>query len=231
MTVIKGIKEHEVENSSACSMGSCSATGKANQAEHWNQAFARSAEEQLGWYEKDVSASMQLIEAADLSTGARILVAGAGNSRLLDELIRQGYTNLLASDISETALDQLHDRLGNKIEYIVDDLTNPTLLNDIEPVDLWFDRAVLHFFKEQSQQDNYHTLINQKVRMGGYIALAEFAEDGATRCSGLDVRRYSIGDMQQFLGEEFILMKNFKHLYTMPTGDTRKYNYALFQRQ
>lgn len=235
MNAIAG-KDLATKSKGVCDPGkavSCSinpGTEQINYAEHWDKAFNSNKEEQLGWFETDLSPSLRLLESAGLSKDAKILIAGAGNSRLIDEILGLGYSNIIATDISQVALDQLKNRLGEKVTYVVDDLTNPSRLKSIEPVNYFFDRAVLHFFTKSEDRTAYKRLLDTLVKPGAYIALAEFAEDGAIRCSGLDVLRYSIEDMSWFLGEEYKLIESFRFLYTMPSGDTRPYNYGLFKR-
>ena len=52
-------------------------------------------------------------------------------------------------------------------------------------VDLWHDRAVLHFFVKKNQQEAYFDLLKSKIRSGGYVIFSEFAKDGAKKCCGL----------------------------------------------
>ena len=200
---------------------------------HWDKAYARVDESKLGWYEDDVSATMRLIKKAGIGPGSRLLTVGAGSTTLIDTLLEHGYNNLLANDISDVALQSLQARIGklqNKVTWIVDDLTNTTILNDINPVDLWIDRAVLHFFTEVADQNTYFRLLHKLVHKYGYVILAEFNMDSADKCSGLPVHRYSAKMLQEKLGEDFNLVTSFDYNYTMPSGDSRTYIYTLFQR-
>lgn len=204
-----------------------------NYKEHWNKAYERVSADQLGWYEKDVSPTMQLIKKAGIGPSSRLLSVGAGSTTLIDTLLEHGYDNLLATDISDVALQVLQTRIGNlhnKVEWIVDDLTNATLLNDIQPVDLWIDRAVLHFFTEEDDQETYFRLLRNLVHKYGYVILAEFNLESAEKCSGLPVHRYNTEMLQNKLGENFNLITSFDYDYTMPSGDSRTYVYTLFQR-
>jgi len=152
---------------------------------------------------------------------------------LIDELLEQKYTNITATDISEVALDLLKDRLedeASSVKFIIDDLTNPTLLKDVNSFDLWIERAVFHFFTESKDQDTYVNLLTDKVKKGGHLILATFSLHGASKCSGLPVRKYSKLMLTEKLKEGFELVEHFEHLYTMPSGDTRPYLYTLFKR-
>ncbi|MCF6271099.1 MAG: methyltransferase type 12 [Melioribacteraceae bacterium] len=202
--------------------------------EHWNKAYSNNNNDKLGWFETDVTPSLNMMEKTGLSTTARIMIVGAGSTTLIDQLLKMSYSNILATDISEISLIKLKERLGkecNKIELIVDDLTNPVVLNRVDPVHLWIDRAVLHFFTEEKEQNRYFTLLKQSVKQNGFVLFAEFNLEGASSCSGLPVKRYSKEMLIEKLGSDFRLVDSFNHIYTMPSGNKRPYIYALFKRE
>jgi len=207
---------------------------KTNLKTHWNNAYSSSINEHLGWFETDLSPSLNLIEKTNLNKAASILIVGGGTTQLVDILVDKKYTNLTVTDISDVSLTNLKNRLGEvgkKVDYIVDDLLAPKDLKNISPVDLWIDRAVLHFFTESSDQDTYFNLLKEKVQKGGYALLAEFNLNGAKKCSGLDVLRYDSNMLQEKLGKEFELIEAFDFDYTMPSGDLRPYIYTLFKKR
>jgi SAM-dependent methyltransferase len=198
---------------------------------HWDKAYSNSEQEKLGWYETDLSPTLNLISKTGLQKSAKILNAGAGSTTLIDKLLETGYTNLIATDLSEVALKQLDVRTeGNSIDFIVDDLTNPEKLLNIDPVDLWIDRAVLHFFVEEKEQDTYFDLLKNKIKSKGFVILAEFNLNGATRCSGLPVHRYSEEMLIEKIGPDFELIDSFNYNYLMPSGAERPYIYTLFRK-
>lgn len=222
--------ENQIKGKSCCS--NSSTNNNTELIAHWDNVYTTKPENQLGWYETNVQPSIQLIERTGLEKSARLFNVGAGSTRLVDELLAMDYTNLIATDISHVALEQLEERLNsNKITFIVDDLTQPTSLNTIEPVDCWIDRAVLHFFTEESDQDTYFNLLKTKVKPGGFALLAEFNLDGATKCSGLPVKRYNAEMLQEKLGVDFELSETFDYTYINPSGGERPYVYTLFQRK
>lgn len=198
---------------------------------HWDNAYTGSENEKLGWFETDLSPTLQLIDKTGLSKSARILNVGAGNTVLVDELLAQNYTQIIATDISAVSLSALAERNGKEnITTITDDLTKPVVLNTIEPVDLWIDRAVLHFFTEEKDQSAYFELLKKTIKPGGFALIAEFNLDGALKCSGLDVYRYNKEMIADELGDDFKLIEHFNFTYTMPSGGLRPYVYTLFQR-
>jgi len=202
---------------------------------HWDRVYRKTDSQKLGWYEARAEPSLQLIEKCHLSKDAAILNVGAGATTLVDELLKSGFRNVIANDISNSALEELQLRLGpreyKKVHWIVDDITNPNELQSLKKIDLWHDRAVLHFFQDKGSQDAYFNLLRKLVKNGGYVIIAAFNLNGASKCSGLPVFRYEEKMLQERLGEAFDLKEAFDYTYTMPSGDTRDYIYTLFQRK
>lgn len=203
--------------------------------EHWEHVYQKSSVDKLGWYEARSEPSLKLIERCKLEKDAAILNVGAGATTLVDELLEIGFQNIIANDISSSALEELQSRLGpeqsNMVRWIVDDLTDPDELLTLEQIDLWHDRAVLHFFQDNGSQDKYFNLLRKLVSPGGYVIIAAFNLNGALKCSGLPVFRYDAAMLQEKLGKEFQLKEAFDFTYTQPSGDTREYVYTLFQRK
>lgn len=201
---------------------------------HWNKAYLSKDVKSLGWYEDDVSATLNLIDKTRVSEEASILNVGAGSTTLVDKLLQKGFTNIIASDLSEVSLNSLKKRLGDnssKVEWVVDDLTQSTKLYDLEPIDLWIDRAVLHFFMEEKDRNKYFELLQKLIKPNGFAIFAEFSLSGASKCSGLDVYRYSNNILLDCLGNSFELIDTFDYTYKMPSGDSRPYIYSLFKRR
>lgn len=225
--------ELKKESCSITDTGCKTSDNKENLAEYWCGKYTDVDYKKLGWYELESTPSLELIIKTKVDKNATIFNVGAGSTTLIDSLLDKGYTNLIANDISSCALKNIKNRIGakqNLVEFIVDDLVNPTLLKSLPQVDIWNDRAVLHFFTEEKDQDTYFNLLKEKVKNNGFVILAEFNLQGATKCSGLDVKRYDTKMLQEKLGNDFKLLDNFNHNYTMPSGEIRKYVYTLFQR-
>ena len=205
-----------------------------NLKEHWNAAY-NAEDEQLGWFEANPMQTMELVNACDLQKDATILNAGAGTTTLIDRLIEEGYTNMIANDLSDLALDKLKQRIKKSHNYnltcIKDDLTNPQKINKLQNIDLWIDRAVLHFFLTEAEQNAYFNLIQKTVSKNGYVIIAVFSLEGAQKCCGLDLKRYNLEMLQNNLSTHFKLIKTFNHTFINPFGGERPYIYTLFQRQ
>jgi len=202
---------------------------------HWNQAYQKSPVEQLGWYEENSTPTLELIKKTNVPKEARILNVGVGASTIIDDLLKENYTHLIASDLSDVSLNTLKKRIKSedidKVQFVVDDLTNPTKLPTLNSVDLWNDRAVLHFFTTPKDQQTYFDLLRKIVKPKGFVILAEFALNGAEKCCGLDVFRYNSEMLQERLGDDFELLESSDYTFINPRGGERPYVYTLFQRK
>lgn len=207
-------------------------TEEVNFQQHWDKAYTKTPTEKLGWYEEDPSPTYKLLNEASTNLDNRIFIAGAGSTTLIDDMLNKGYSQLIASDISPVSVENLKNRIGDSgVQFIVDDLSKPTLLNNLEKVDIWIDRAVLHFLTTTEGQTAYFNLLKEKLVSGGYALFAEFTIGGATKCCGLNIKQYNNEMLQSQLGDEFELTSTFDHTYFNPNGDPRKYIYSLFKRK
>ncbi len=210
-------------------------------AEHWNDIFRTTTDAELGWYEDNVSQTLKFLDRIPTTLPLEIFLPGAGTSLLVDELLRRGH-NLVLNDISQAALDKLEERLASRkstcleagaeacIQWLHHDISRP-LPAGLPPVTLWLDRAVLHFLLLESDIKAYFDNLRAVVEPGGYVLLAEFSTDGAKKCAGLELHRYSTGEMADRLGADFDLIASEHYTYTNPKGDPRPYIYALFRRR
>jgi len=201
---------------------------------HWNKIYSKSEINKLGWYEESPKPSLDLIQKCNLKKNAAILDIGSGTTTLIGELIKEGYKNIIATDISDVALKKSRKRLkdgeAKSVKWIVDDITIPEHLTGLGKVDLWHDRTVLHFLTEENQQKGYLSTLKRLVKTDGYVIIAVFSLEGAKKCSGLDVANYNHTMISEFLGNEFELLEHFPHLYLQPSGGERPYVYTLFRR-
>lgn len=201
---------------------------------HWNEAYTKTVTQQLGWFEASCKETIDLIHKTNLPKDAMILNVGVGSSVLVDELLSDGYSNVIAHDISEKALAVLANRLkedSNKVTYLLDDLSKPLKLQHLQEIAIWNDRAVLHFFTEEKDQNTYFETLKKVVKKGGFVIIAVFALHGAKKCCGLSLQRYDAAMLQKKLGKEFELLTSFEHVFINPYNSERPYIYTLFQRK
>lgn len=202
--------------------------------EHWNKVYTNNPITQLGWYEAQSFPSVQLIERCAVPKHYPIIDIGSGTSTLISDLLELGYQNLYPIDISDVALEKAKAVLGKEraaqVHWIVDDITNPSSVLQLQNAAVWHDRAVFHFLTEEQHRQTYHSLLQKIVMPGGFVIMATFAMDGATKCSGLPVQRYSAESLSEFFGDGFRLVESSDYTYQMPSGELRPYVYTRFQK-
>ena len=200
--------------------------------EHWDTIFSSKEDAQLGWYEKDASKTLQFLENIPDWEKSAIFVCGAGTSVLSEELARRNI-KLVINDISVEALSKVKQKLGSKadaINWLCQDIAHP-ITQEMPQVDIWIDRAVLHFLLDEENIAGYFKNLKATLKAGGHAVFAEFSKNGAAKCAGLVLHRYSAEELAERLGNEFALVTHHDHVYVNPFGDQRPYIYALFKRK
>lgn len=202
----------------------------ADQRQHWEQVYATHLEDEVSWFEAFPETSLALIRSCGLSPNALILDVGAGASCLPDALLSEGYMNLAVLDVSPSALERTRQRLGDRAQsvgFIVADIVN--WRPDFQ-VDLWHDRAMLHFLISDADRAAYAESLRAAVRAGGYVIISNFAPTGPERCSGLPVVRADQSAIAHLLGPEFELLEAFEKDHTTPKGRKQRFLFTRFRR-
>jgi SAM-dependent methyltransferase len=201
-------------------------------SKHWDAIFSKKEDAKLGWYEKDTSETFKLLHKIPDWEKATVFLPGAGTSILTEDLISKGI-KLILNDISNEALNRVRQRLpaeSEKIEWLCQDIAQP--IKEPKPeVDIWIDRAVLHFLVNEEDIKGYFENLKAILKLGGHAIFAEFSMIGATKCAGLPLHRYSVDELSGHLGPSFKIVSHFDYTYINPSGDPRPYIYALFKRE
>lgn len=159
-----------------------------------------------------------------------VAVIGAGSSTLVSELVEHGYSSIIAIDIAQAALDQLRSSLGDRASNVQLLRADVRSLQLAQTVQLWHDRAMFHFLTDKRDQMAYAATAARSVSPGGSLAMAEFAPDGPTSCSGLPVARHSVASLQALFGNDFELTESFEEDHVTPAGAVQRFLYAVMIR-
>ena len=200
-------------------------------SKHWDSIFSSTEDPKLGWYEKDTSQTLELLNHIPKWKNSTVFLPGAGTSVLIEELLSKGV-KLVLNDISIEALNRVKSRLGGKckeIKWLCQDIAQP-IQDTIPDIDIWIDRAVLHFLTDEDDIKGYFENVKSTLNVGGYAIFAEFSKTGASECAGLKLHRYSIEEISENLGSSFSIVTHFNYTYINPFGDPRPYIYALYKR-
>lgn len=195
--------------------------------QHWEQVYTTKASDNVSWFQEHAEQSLQLIHSTGLGVDAAVIDVGGGASRLVDDLMDEGYKDLTVLDLSSTALEVARQRLGrysNFIHWIVGDITKAVLPES--HFDIWHDRAVFHFLTDPADRKAYIEQVLRAVRPNGHIIIATFSEDGPEKCSGLPVMRYKPESLHAEFGHDFVLLKHEKESHHTPFGTVQQFIYC-----
>jgi len=199
---------------------------------HWERMYHTLAPHEVSWYQEHPRLSLDLIHSTGASKAAHIIDVGGGTSRLVDELLAEGYQHVTVLDIAGRALELARERLGSRaaaVTWVEADITAVELPRD--GYDVWHDRAVFHFLMEPEDRRRYVETMRHAVRSNGHVIVATFALDGPTRCSGLDVVRYSPATLANEFGADFELLKSTNELHRTPLGVDQAFLYCSFRKR
>lgn len=184
--------------------------------QHWETVYETKTPDQVSWTQEKPEGSLKFIHDLGLNKDASIIDIGGGDSKLVDFLLADGYSDITVLDISGKAIERAKKRLGmlaDKVTWIESDI------NDFVPsrtFSIWHDRAAFHFLTSTEEQERYVKLVNSSVT--DFLVIGTFSEDGPLKCSGLEIQQYSESSMvDQFRGFEKIKCENENHLTPFDT--------------
>ena len=198
--------------------------------DHWDEVWDGADPDRVSWFEPRPESSLDLIESSGVGYGAGLIDVGGGASLLTRQLLDAGYEDLTVLDISVGGLAAGRGRLGpaaSDVEWIRADVRH------FEPSrtwDLWHDRAVFHFLQLAEDRAAYLATLDRCLADGGQVIFATFGPEGPERCSGLEVRRYSLESLAGELGPGFRLEDSSIQEHTTPAGGSQQFLYARFKR-
>ena len=194
---------------------------------HWESTYAATTAAERSWTEELPSTSLEWIRASGIAKDARIADIGGGASRLVDVLVGEGFTRVSVVDLSASALAEAQGRVGGQATFTQSDLfafTPSSLL------DLWHDRAVLHFLSDPSERAAYVDHVAASVEVGGSVVIACFSLAGPEQCSQLPVTRASAQDLVQLFGRRFQLAQSATVDHLTPWGKSQPFTWVRFTR-
>lgn len=199
---------------------------------HWEHVYRTKLPTEVSWYQSHASRSLDLIRRVSPPPDGPIIDVGGGTSPLVEDLLDAGYHEITVLDLSPTALAETRSRLAARartVEWVEADILEATLPR--ARYTMWHDRAVFHFLTAPADRARYVAQVRTAVRPGGFVLVATFADDGPTRCSGLEVARYSAGALHAEFGAAFRLMTSEREDHLTPSGARQAFIYCLCRVQ
>ena len=203
-----------------------------NRREQWETVYRTKNPTEVSWYQAEADLSARLIQAVVPDHSAPIIDVGGGASVLAFQLDAAGYSDLTVLDLSQAALAAAQVKLGtraDRIRWIEADILEAKL--PPAGYHFWHDRAVFHFLTDPSARAAYVAQVRRALSPSGLVLVATFAEDGPTRCSGLEVIRYSVPALHAAFGPGFGSVAAHREEHRTPQGSVQAFTYCLFQRE
>ncbi len=183
----------------------------------------------VSWWQSVPELSLGLVDETGVARDEPIIDVGAGWSTLIDHLVERGYTDLMAIDLSATALQTVRDRIGDAGEHVVLEVADVLDFDPGRQFALWHDRAVFHFLTEPDEREDYLLSLGRCVRPGGFVVVATFGPDGPLTCSGLPIVRYTHEELcAEF--PDYTLVSTSGEDHVTPWGTTQQFTAVLLQR-
>ncbi len=196
---------------------------------HWETVYKTKNPDEVSWTQEKPKTSLDFIGSFGLEKTAKIIDIGAGDSKLVDYLLSEGYENITVLDISPKALEKSKKRLGEnarKVTWIISDIT------EFEPkttYDVWHDRATFHFLTTPEQVEKYLTIARNSV--SGFLTIGTFSENGPTKCSGLEIQQYSEQKLTAVLKNGFDKILCVSEDHITPFGSAQNFLFCSFKKQ
>jgi len=204
--------------------------------EHWNRIYQTKPADSVSWFEPEPTTSLELVRACGVSTSSAVVDVGAGASRLVDGLLREGFTDVTLLDLSSEALAVTRARLEADAKLAQAARALHTVVTDVgawqpeRKYALWHDRAVFHFLTSPEGRAQYLRALADALEVGGHAIVATFALDGPERCSNLPVQRYSAETLAEALSPVLALVESRSVVHTTPSGGTQSFVFGRFRR-
>lgn len=197
---------------------------------HWNGVYGAKDHRDVSWYQPVPETSLSFILATGAAPDDAIIDIGGGASTLVDCLLDRGHTDVTVLDISAGAIEQARSRLGDRAERVHWIEADVTAFVPQRTYAVWHDRAALHFLVDARDRTRYVDVLRRALQPGGHVVLATFGPDGPLKCSGLDIRRYSVDETRELLGAGFELLQDELEEHVTPSGAAQQFLYTAWVR-
>jgi SAM-dependent methyltransferase len=199
--------------------------------DHWNHIHRTKAPDEVSWYQATPETSLGFFRELNIPLTASIIDIGGGGSRLVDNLLDLGFRDITVLDISEAAIDQTKQRLGDQAELVKWIVADVTHFNPDAIYDVWHDRATFHFLTSDEEIAAYLAIPRQSIVRDGIMVIGTFSEAGPDTCSGLEVRRYSEESLAARLEPGFERIRCLTVDHVTPSGSVQNFLFCGFRRR
>ncbi|MBL6649746.1 MAG: methyltransferase domain-containing protein [Flavobacteriaceae bacterium] len=196
---------------------------------HWENVYKTKNENEVSWFQETPHKSIDLIKSINIDFSSNIIDVGAGDSRLVDNLLLLGFKNITVLDISSKSIEKAKIRLGEKsdlISWVVSDINE---FKSEKKFDLWHDRAAFHFLRSTKKIKSYVKLVNELINNQGTLIISTFSKNGPLKCSGLEVSQYDRKGISE-LFKNFKLNKSEIYIHKTPFNTNQEFIYNVLSK-
>ena len=197
---------------------------------HWENIYQTKELKDVSWFQPTPETSLDFIKQFNVSTTAKIIDIGGGDSFLVDHLLDLDFQDISVLDISVAAIDRAKQRLGeraDKVKWIVADAAN---FKPTEKYDFWHDRAAFHFLTDEQEISNYLETAQKSINPTGVLIIGTFSEQGPKKCSGIEIKQYSETTMTNRLKMYFEKIKCLTVDHKTPSNTIQNFVFCSFRK-
>jgi SAM-dependent methyltransferase len=197
---------------------------------HWENIYQTKELKDVSWFQPTPETSLDFFKQFHVSTEAKVIDIGGGDSLLVDHLLDLGYRDISVLDISEAAIERAKKRLGeraNKVKWIVADAAT---FKPTEKYDFWHDRAAFHFLTDEQEITQYLETARNAINPAGVLVIGTFSEQGPTKCSGIEIKQYSESSMTDRLKNFFEKIKCITVDHKTPFETIQNFVFCSFRK-
>lgn len=202
-----------------------------NTKEHWENIYSTKSSNEVSWTQNRPSTSLEFIRLFNIPPDAGIIDVGAGDSKLVDHLLAEGFKNITVLDISEKALERSKARLGEKSQLVKWVVSNITEFLPEQPYSLWHDRATFHFLTSQGEVEKYLAIASAALSNRGALTIGTFSETGPNKCSGLEIKKYSESDLEKTITSSFEKVRCIHEDHVTPFNTVQNFLFCSFRKR
>lgn len=197
---------------------------------HWENIYATKTSNEVSWTQNIPKTSLDFLHSFNLRKDSPIIDVGGGESRLVDFLLDESFTDVTVLDISEKALERAKQRLGaraSRVNWIASDVTE---FVPNRTYHVWHDRATFHFLTTEAQISKYVSLACDHIDPNGFMTIGTFSESGPTKCSGLPIHQYSERTLSAVLQKHFEKIRCVTENHETPFHTLQNFLFCSFRR-
>jgi ubiquinone/menaquinone biosynthesis C-methylase UbiE len=197
---------------------------------HWENIYQTKELKDVSWFEPTPETSLDFFKQFNVSTNAKVIDIGGGDSLLVDHLLDLGYQDISVLDISAVAIEKAKQRLGDKEKNVKWIVADAATFKPTEKYDFWHDRAAFHFLTDEQEISNYLETARQNIKSTGVMVIGTFSEQGPKKCSGIEIKQYSEITMVDRLKKFFEKIKCITVNHETPFDTIQNFVFCSFRK-